>query len=165
MSTHENEVYLHDKYEKFRASQSGFDRAVILHEMKHFGMDVEVETMIEDWWTERLAWLNDRGVNFKDIITDEDGLEYYMDIVDHGDQGDGYQVDNKKVEIPDWLNVDYWARHAYIPKKKQEEVEDMIVCDCNDPSCPKRGIEGEVGGHIEECSCGDCHRALGKISS
>ena len=39
-----------------------------------------------------------------------------------------------------------------------------IECSCNDPSCPHEGKEGEVPGHIEECTCAECHRKLGKIS-
>lgn len=39
------------------------------------------------------------------------------------------------------------------------------TCNCDDPSCPQKGIEGELSGHIEECSCAECHRHYGKISS
>jgi len=37
-------------------------------------------------------------------------------------------------------------------------------CHCDDPSCPNEGEEGEVGGHVENCSCGECHAHYGKIS-
>ena len=40
----------------------------------------------------------------------------------------------------------------------------QIVCGCDDPSCPGDGEEGEVANHIEDCTCGDCHHAMGKIS-
>lgn len=43
-------------------------------------------------------------------------------------------------------------------------IVEIIECDCDDPSCKKKGTEGEVPDHIEECSCGHCHRELGKIS-
>lgn len=43
-------------------------------------------------------------------------------------------------------------------------LEDEITCDCNDRSCEKKGIEGEVANHIENCSCAICHRYMGKIS-
>jgi hypothetical protein len=42
--------------------------------------------------------------------------------------------------------------------------ECKVVCRCDDPHCDKTGIEGEVGGHIESCTCADCHRYMGKIS-
>jgi hypothetical protein len=42
--------------------------------------------------------------------------------------------------------------------------EEKIKCDCNDRACKRIGYEGEVANHIDECSCADCHRALGKIS-
>lgn len=164
MSTHENEVYLHNKYEQFKSSESGFDRAVILHELKNFGLDEAAEEMIEDWWEERAKYFEDRGIKTTDVFGDEDGFEYYMDVIDHGDQGDGYQVDTKKVQVPDYLNVEYWSKYALTPKKKAE-VEEGIFCACDDPSCEKKGVEGEIAGHIDQCSCGDCHRALGKISS
>lgn len=43
-------------------------------------------------------------------------------------------------------------------------LEEGIECECNDRSCEKLGVEGEVNNHISDCSCGDCHRAMGKIS-
>lgn len=39
-----------------------------------------------------------------------------------------------------------------------------ITCDCNDSSCLKKGEEGEVAGHIDDCSCDVCHRYYGKVS-
>ena len=39
----------------------------------------------------------------------------------------------------------------------------QIECACDDPSCGKKGDQGEVEGHIENCSCGQCHEAMGKI--
>jgi hypothetical protein len=38
-----------------------------------------------------------------------------------------------------------------------------IKCDCNDPSCEKKGYEGEVANHIEDCSCSICHRHYSKL--
>ena len=40
-----------------------------------------------------------------------------------------------------------------------------IDCDCDDPSCPGRGEESEVHGHIEDCPCHYCHHQMGKVSS
>jgi hypothetical protein len=39
-----------------------------------------------------------------------------------------------------------------------------ITCACNDSSCERRGQEGEVAGHIENCSCHTCHHAMGKLN-
>lgn len=39
-----------------------------------------------------------------------------------------------------------------------------IKCMCNDAFCIGEGLEGEVAGHVESCSCGHCHRLLGKVS-
>jgi|3_EtaG_2_1085321.scaffolds.fasta_scaffold357569_1 hypothetical protein len=37
--------------------------------------------------------------------------------------------------------------------------EGYINCTCDDLSCDhKRGLEGEVAGHIEDCSCDHCNR-------
>jgi hypothetical protein len=44
------------------------------------------------------------------------------------------------------------------------EDEPIIKCQCDDPSCPVEGKEGEVDSHIEHCSCSYCHRFMGKIS-
>lgn len=43
------------------------------------------------------------------------------------------------------------------------ETENLIICDCTDPSCLQEGLEGEVGGHIRTCSCSDCHQIMGKL--
>lgn len=41
--------------------------------------------------------------------------------------------------------------------------EPNIDCECNDPSCVSVGREGEVAGHIENCSCHHCHHEMGKL--
>ena len=42
--------------------------------------------------------------------------------------------------------------------------EETIICQCDDSGCgDKRGFEGEVEGHIEDCGCSHCHRELGKL--
>lgn len=38
-----------------------------------------------------------------------------------------------------------------------------INCNCEDNSCKNKGQEGEVEGHIENCSCDKCHREMGKL--
>ncbi len=45
----------------------------------------------------------------------------------------------------------------------KEEIKE-IVCGCNE-SCGK-GLEGSdgVSGHIEECSCYECHHLIGKLN-
>ena len=53
-------------------------------------------------------------------------------------------------------------RDNYCNKCNSAEVSN-VNCNCDDPSCGKRGQEGEVGGHIEGCSCGECHRVMGKL--
>lgn len=45
----------------------------------------------------------------------------------------------------------------------ERKLEVKMECDCNDPSCPKVGTEGELARHIEECTCADCHRYYSKI--
>jgi len=39
---------------------------------------------------------------------------------------------------------------------------EKITCSCNE-NCGE-GHEGEVNGHIEDCSCGHCHALIGKVS-
>ena len=180
MSTHENEVYLHNKYEQFKESQSGFDRAVILNELRNFGLEDAVKEMVEDWWEEKWAWMQERNLEFKDIHRQDDehefhpGEEFYFDTTENGNPGeDGYSVDTREVYLPDWLDVEHWSKLATKPKdmngRTQENMDMLnnhgtVECPCNDPSCPVRGLEGEYNGHIEECCCADCHRYYGKIS-
>jgi len=57
----------------------------------------------------------------------------------------------------------FWEQfHPYTIDDAIEYIEEMN-CVCDDPSCPKKGQEGEVANHIDRCSCEECHRELGKI--
>ena len=55
------------------------------------------------------------------------------------------------------LIMDSWRKSA-------ETKEGQVNCSCNDPSCEQKGSESnEVAGHIDNCSCGECHQAIGKL--
>jgi len=47
-----------------------------------------------------------------------------------------------------------------------EDIEDvfkrffLIACACDDPSCSKWGIEGEIEGHVDDCPCKECKTLL-----
>lgn len=52
--------------------------------------------------------------------------------------------------------------HWEITPADEEPV--MISCACMDGSCSgKRGAEGEVNRHIENCDCSHCHREMGSV--
>ncbi len=49
-------------------------------------------------------------------------------------------------------------------KERIKEVE-VIECACDESGCKRFDFESaDVGGHIEDCPCGHCHREVGKIS-
>lgn len=41
---------------------------------------------------------------------------------------------------------------------------EKITCRCNDSNCKEKGEEDDyVARHIEDCSCCECHHAIGKL--
>jgi hypothetical protein len=78
-------------------------------------------------------------MNIKKIINYIQEREFDCIVINNGDEQGCHYVDNLC-----------------------EELERFITCDC-DQQCGE-GLEGEVSNHIEDCSCGECHREMGKIS-
>ncbi len=51
----------------------------------------------------REEWLDERSVNDRDIMTDDEGREYFIDTMENGTSGeDGYSVDHRRVYIPEF---------------------------------------------------------------
>lgn len=72
------------------------------------------------------------------------------------------QITKNSLLDEDKLTRDIEELHTEFAKFISDEYK-LIVCSCDDSSCDKRGEEGEVPLHITNCSCSDCHRALGKL--
>ena len=49
-------------------------------------------------------------------------------------------------------------------EKLMKKNENFITCPCDDQSCPRKGEENLETGHIENCTCPDCHNYYSKIS-
>lgn len=114
MSDLANERFLQNARERFDETYSGLERTAILSELSSLGLNKSVEILKEDWYQERVGWLDERGVHESDIMIEDDesiahfGLEYYMHILEDGNPGDDYQVDLVKRYIPIWLDVEKW---------------------------------------------------------
>lgn len=130
MSTKENDIWLENIYEKFKATTDGRDRAFFLHQLRSNGFKEEAENLVEDWHEERYDYLKDRGVGFAELLSDEDG-EFFLDETDNGNPGeDGYEVRVSKHYLPDHLNVEYWSTYTYpwhaIPKYNENKTTESM---------------------------------------
>ena len=77
----------------------------------------------------------------------------------------------EKYNDDDQLDLIYQTLEAIKEEyEDSDSIEDVfkkffiIACECDDPNCPKWGIEGEIEGHIEDCTCAKCHEWLGKTN-
>lgn len=108
-----NDLYLENVKERFDELKDGHSRCALLTEMRWQGFDSHADSLIEDWYMERLDWLEERGVSESDVhleIKDSNhyNMEFYFDVEEMGTTGDDYQVDTVKRYLPSHLNVAYW---------------------------------------------------------
>lgn len=108
MSHPVNDRYLENCQESFHSSESGFERATLLLEMRSNGFEEYADKLEDAWITEREVWLDSVGATKDDILEDEEG-EFFMDIEEWGNPGDDYHVKDVKRRVPAHLNVLYWT--------------------------------------------------------
>jgi len=116
MSHPVNDKYLEDVHERFFSNESGFERCTILLELKSKGFDTQADTLVGEWYIERHRFLEDAGEKEEDLLQDEDDptIQFWYEINESGTPGDDYQVDKVRVEVPAYLNVDYWLDYKEI---------------------------------------------------
>lgn len=119
MSHPVNTAYLEDIHERFNTTESGFERCGILLELRESGFTTEVDTLIGEWYIERAKFLEDAGVEEHHLMHDEDDatVQYWKEEHELGTPGDDYQIDMVRVEVPTYLNVDYWLDYKDINTK------------------------------------------------
>lgn len=109
MSHAVNDQILENAQASFESSKNGFERVAILKDLLEGGFTESVEYLKGSWYIQRAGWLEEYGVKESDIMIDDEGQEFYMDIDESGAPGCDYQVDKIKCKIPWHLNVDYWV--------------------------------------------------------
>jgi len=103
-----NDIYLENIYESFFSTKNGFERVTVLKELKEKGFEHEFNYLQGAWYIQRVEYLFEQGVEESELLIDDEG-EYRLEINESGAPGADYQVDEKKVYIPKYLNVDYWV--------------------------------------------------------
>lgn len=116
MSNVHNENYTLNLRERFHELKDGFARCSILLDLQSNGFKREAETLVGEWYIERMDYLNERGLDEKELLEDENDAvrEFYYDEVENGTPGDDYQITHQAVDVPRYLNVDYWLNYKEI---------------------------------------------------
>ena len=113
MSHPVNEQLLEDYQVRFDELKDGNARAALLTDMRHSGFGKAADTLVTSWYLERLEYLDQLGVEEKDVLVEDSDpkyhdLEYFLEQQEFGTPGDDYQVRQVKHYLPTYLNVDYW---------------------------------------------------------
>lgn len=108
MSHPSNDLFLERANEDFANSEDGKARREILERLKDSGFEDAYEDLLQLWLEERKKFLEEVGVDEKDVLSDEDG-EYYIQEVENGNPGeDGYGFMKVRRSIPDYLDIRYY---------------------------------------------------------
>ncbi len=118
MSHEGNVTWLDAMYEKFNDTLDGRKRAYILQQLKENGFTDDAATLVEIWYEHRQKYLETIGVKEADVLIDDeeqlDPKEYYMSEEENGTSGEeGYSVDWKRHDLPEYLDVEHWANYTY----------------------------------------------------
>ena len=122
MSHPVNDAYLEDKYERFMSSHNGFERCTILCELFENGFTSAADSLVEEWREERKQFFVEAVVNEDHLLDDEDDpdIQYWKEEHELGTPGDDYQIDTVRVEVPSYLNVDYWTDYKPYETKSRK---------------------------------------------
>ena len=116
MTNKYNENYAQNMRERFHELKDGFSRCTILTELQKDGLKQAAETLVGEWYIERMDYLDEVGIEEKALLNDEQDpiREFYYDEVENGNPGDDYQFTKQAIEVPRYLNVDYWIHYKEI---------------------------------------------------
>lgn len=103
-----NTVFLEQAQETFVDHKDGQLRSQIISDLKERGFEDAAEDLLEGWYDERKAYLENANISKHDVIYDDDG-EFYMSEIDNGNPGEeGYNIAWKRVRMPTYLDIDLW---------------------------------------------------------
>jgi hypothetical protein len=95
--------------DRFRALQTGVEKLKMIDNLREMGEPRTADQLIEDWYVERNKWLSDHNLENKDVLTDDEGREYFLDIIEM-DEGENGDYSKKAVYLPEELDVNYWLK-------------------------------------------------------
>lgn len=108
MSHPVNTILAEDALQQFEENRDGEFRAGLMQDLRNKGMGGLADELLEIWYDERHKYIENAGIQKKDVLSDDDG-EYYMSETDNGNPGEeGYDVKWKKIRMPTYLDIDLW---------------------------------------------------------
>lgn len=106
----QNEIYFEHMRERFAEVECGHTRAAIIDELRQVGRPDLADSLVTEWYQERLEYLTQNNIDPNSVVESEDypGMELYPDIQEWGTPGDDYQVKEVLRPVPMHLSAAYW---------------------------------------------------------